>query len=79
MFVMALSAYSIVQAYRKRRYLRGLFFWAPLLVLLTVMTGSGFMKYRYVRKLNLRGNGTHIDLVCKPVWDTKFNVPIADI
>ena len=77
---LCLCGYSIVQAYRKRRYIRGIFFWTPLmLVLATMATTSGFLRVRYVKQIMLRANGTHIDLKCALPWQSVKNVAISDI
>ena len=71
MLGIAFASYSLIQAYRKRRYFRGLLVWTPLLILLVFLTGSTVFKYRFATKLYLRGDGKHIDIYTKPFWQSK--------
>ena len=79
MFAIAFASYSLIQAYRKRRYFRGFLIWTPLLVVLVLLTGSTVFKYRFATKLYLRGDGRHIDILTKPFWQSKYNVPIEEL
>ncbi len=49
------------------------------MVVLTLLTSALFFKYRYVRSIILKANGTHIDLICWPPTVSSFNMAIADI
>lgn len=50
-----------------------------MLIVLTLLTSASFFKYRYVRQIILRANGTHIDLICWPPTDSNYNMAISDI
>ena len=79
MMCIAFATYSLIQAYRKRRYFRGFLVWTPLLVMLVALTGSTVFKYRFATKLYLRGDGAHVDIYTRPFWQSKLNVPIVDL
>ena len=77
--LLSLSVYSLVQAYRKRRYFRGIFLWLPLCLFFAGISTTAIMKYRYVKSIKLHGNGKAIDIWTKPLWQSKLNLPIQDI
>ena len=77
--ITALVFYGLVKAFYKRKYIRGLIFWSPLFFLLFSLRSNAIYKLKYVSRIYLRSNGTHIDIACKPIWDSISNFPISDI
>jgi len=53
--------------------------WFPLFVFLAGVSTSQVMKYRYVSQIKLLASGKSIEIWTRPLWQSKFNIPIRDI
>ena len=49
--LLSLSIYSLVQAYRKRRIFRGVFFWTPITFILFNLSSAIHFRFRYINRI----------------------------